>query len=180
VSDSPAITWVRTLGSAGVIALLGRILEGGFRWFVRRPLERAEHDAEFWRSQYTAVASELKATTGAMLDLQRADAIAHGAPADSLPPPRPELPTLTCMVEGPSVRAWAAERAAAPVPAPTIRRGPPPPPVRVIETYSPTARPTPTAPRGYPDQPVSLAPLFPPPPRLPTGAPRPPRPRSRS
>lgn len=176
-----ALSWVRVLGSAGVIALLGRGIEGAFRWFVRRPLERAEtaraaaeRDRDHYRDLYAQIAGELKATHEALLRVQRAERIEAGAPPESLPPPRAELPTLTCLVEGPSVRAWAVDRERRASPPP--RRLPPPPrtpAVRVVETYAPNARPTRPAPPGSPEAPVSLAPPFPPVPRPHRGPPRP-------
>lgn len=175
------MSWVHVLGSAGVIALFGRVCEGVFRWFVRRPLERAEsaqqraeEDRDYWRGQASRLAGELKATHEALQTVRRADEIAAGAPPDSLPPARAEMHTIDCIVEGPEARAWAAERARR-VPEPQKRRGPPPPPVRVIETYSVNARPTLPAPPGTADEPRSLAPPILPPTRLPGAPPRPDR-----
>lgn len=183
--ETHAMSWVRVLGSAGVIALLGRGIEGAFRWFIRRPLERAEvarataeRDRDHYRDLYAQVAGELKATHEALARVARADLIAAGAPPDSLPPPRAELPTLTCIAEGPPLRAWAEERerlAAAP---PPPRRSPPPPPIRVVETYSVNARPTlPAPPDATPEHPVSLAPPMTAPRRPGIAPPRPERPR---
>lgn len=179
-----ALSWLEVLGTSGVIALIGRAGEGAFRWFIRRPLQteearrqRAEREADDMRRRYLEIAAELKATTGAIESLKRATEIAAGAAPDSLPPPRAELPTLTCFVEGPGLRAWAEEqeraRAAPLNPSREGRRPPPLEGVRVIETYSPTARPTKPAPPGAsPERPASLAPPFPPPARLPRPRPR--------
>jgi hypothetical protein len=161
--DSSAKSWLEVLASAGVIALVGRGCEALFRWFVRRPLEReerkrerAEREADHWRARYAEVAGELKANTTALLRAERADKLARGAPSDSLPPMRDEMPTLQCFVDGPPARAWAEERERVAVASVRV-------PQRVVETYAPDARPTDPAPSGYPK-----------------GAPlRPPRPRSR-
>lgn len=174
---SSALDWLKGLGAAGVIASLGRGMERLWRAGVERPLRKAERDAEYWRGKYLECAGELKANTGALERVKRATQIAAGAPPESLPPPRAELPTLTCFVEGPGLRAWAEEeertRAAPLNPSRHARRPPPLEGVRVVETYSIGARPTRPAPAGTPERPAAMAPLFPPP----RGAPRPPRPR---
>jgi len=115
--DSSAKSWLEVLASAGVIALFGRACEAAFRWFVRRPLQReeaararAERDTDHWRARYVEAATELKATTTALLRAERADKIASGAKPESLPPMRDEMPTLQCFVDGPQARAWAEER----------------------------------------------------------------------
>lgn len=169
--DSSAQSWVKVVLSGGVLALFGRAVEGAFRWLVRRPLQReerkrdrAEREADYWRQKYLEVATELKANTAALLRAKRAAELEAGAPPESLPPPRDELPTLQCFVEGPPARAWAEKRE-------RVAHGRS---VRVIETYAPNARPADSAPTGfYPDAPISLAPPFPPPNDPPRGPPRP-------
>lgn len=189
MSDGTGLAWLKALGGAGVITLVGHGLARVWRHVAEGPVRReaaararAARDAAWWQEKYFEVAAELKANTDALLRVQRAEKIAAGAAPESLPPPREELPTLQCFVEGPGVRAWAEEyerSRATPLNGPETprRRAPPLHGVRVIETYSPTARPTLPAPPGHPAAPVSLAPPFPPPARTPGGPPRPPRPR---
>jgi len=164
--DSSAKSWLEVLASAGVIALFGRACEAAFRWFVRRPLQReeaararAERDTDHWRARYVEAATELKATTTALLRAERADKIASGAKPESLPPMRDEMPTLQCFVDGPQARAWAEERERAAEAVASVRAPRLPP--RVVETYAPDARPTDPAPPGHPGH----APLRPPRPR---------------
>lgn len=189
MSDSPALAWFKTLAGAGVLTLVGSGIRRLWRAAVDAPLRaeraratRADRDAEYWRAKYFEIAAELKENTKALLDVKRARDLAAGAPPESLPPPRGELPTLACFVEGPAAREAARamaeehERArAAPLnPSPPDRRRPPPlEGVRVIETYSPSAMPTLPAPPGTEANPVALAPRFPPPPGAPGGPPRP-------
>lgn len=160
-----AQSWIKVLGSAGVIALVGRACESLFRWFVRRPLEkaeaaraRAERDADHWHAQYLQVAAELKANTTALLRAKRADEIASGTPPDSLPPMRDEMPTLQCFVDGPQARAWAEERerTVTATPQPVARRTRP-----AVEAYALDVRPTDPAPAERPGP----RPLRPPRPR---------------
>ena len=152
MSDT-AQSWLKVLGASGVVALLAR----GVGWLVGRPLkreerarDRAEREADYWRGKYLEVATELKANTAALLKIKRAAEIEAGAPPESLPPMRDEMPTLQCFVEGPPAREWAERRASSR-------------PRQIVETYAPGVRPTDPAPPDYPEpEPVALAPPFPP------------------
>lgn len=114
--QTSAPTWVQLLVSSGVLGLVGAATTRLWKWFVERPLQRAERRAELAeqrereaRSKCDLLSGELKATGHALRSVRRLDEAESGAPL-SMPPPREELPTLEHIIETRADRAWAEQR----------------------------------------------------------------------
>ena len=153
-----------------VLAIVGAGAYRAWKWFIERPLEKAEtriRDLELraeraevredeQRRRADMLAGELKATTTALRSVRRLDEFDSGAPV-SMPPPREELPTLEHIIESRADRAWAEQRE-------RERQRPLNPALdRELESYQHDMASTP--PGGF-DPPEGLKPLskpFPPP-----------------
>lgn len=117
MADSSSVpTWAQLLVSSGVLGLVGAAATRAWKWFVERPLRKAELRAEAAelreqeaRRRCDMLAGELKATATAFRSVRRLDELQSGAPL-STPPPRDEMPTLEHIIESRADRAWAEQR----------------------------------------------------------------------